>query len=105
MANSEGQCFPFDSRGAGYGRGEGIGTVILKRLSHALQDGDPIHSVILSSGINQDGKTAGILLPNAKAQSALVKHVYQSAGLDPAQTLYFEAHGTVCLVRIQCWRR
>jgi hypothetical protein len=95
MANPEGQCFAFDSRGAGYGRGEGIGTVILKRLSHAIQDGDPIHSVILNSGINQDGKTAGILLPNSNAQAALVKQVYESAGLNPAHTLYVEAHGTV----------
>jgi acyl transferase domain-containing protein len=95
MANPEGQCFAFDSRGAGYGRGEGIGTVILKRLSHAIQDGDPVHSVILNSGINQDGKTAGILLPNSNAQAALVKQVYESAGLNPAHTLYVEAHGTV----------
>lgn len=95
MANSEGQCYAFDSRGSGYGRGEGVGTVILKRLSDAIADGDPIQAVILNSGINQDGKTNGIMLPSALAQTALVKQVYESANLDPAETMYVEAHGTV----------
>lgn len=94
MANPDGQSFAFDDRGQGYGRGEGVGTVVLKRLSEAVKDGDPVHAVILNSGINQDGKTAGILLPNGASQYALVKQVYESAGLDPAQTLYVEAHGT-----------
>jgi hypothetical protein len=95
MMNPEGQCFAFDSRGVGYGRGEGVGTVILKRLSHAIEDGDPVHAVILNSALNQDGKTAGITLPNPNAQAALIKHVYESAKIDPAKTLYVEAHGTV----------
>lgn len=94
--NPEGQCFAFDSRGVGYGRGEGVGTVILKRLSHAIEDGDLVHAVILNSALNQDGKTAGITLPNPEAQAALIKHVYESAEIDPAKTLYVEAHGTVC---------
>lgn len=94
--NPEGRCFSFDSRGVGYGRGEGVGTVILKRLSHAIEDGDSVHAVILNSALNQDGKTAGITLPNPDAQAALIKHVYESAELDPAETLYVEAHGTVC---------
>lgn len=96
MVNPNGRCFVFDSRGSGYARGEGVGTVILKRLDDALEAGDPIHAVIRNSALNQDGKTAGISLPNADAQAALMKLVYANAGLDPRETSYVEAHGTVC---------
>lgn len=95
MANPEGQSFAFDSRGSGYGRGEGVSAVILKKLDHALEDGDTVHAIIRGSGVNHDGKTNGILLPNSLSQKALVESVYHKAGLDPSETLYFEAHGTV----------
>lgn len=94
MINPNGRCYVFDDRGSGYARGEGVATVILKRLSHAVQDNDPIHSLILQSSLNQDGRTAGISFPNGDAQAALMRSVYASAGVDPAETLYVEAHGT-----------
>lgn len=71
--------------------------LVLKRLSDAVRDGDSIHAVIANSGTNQDGKTNGIQLPSAAAQSALSRSVYAAAHLDPADTLYVEAHGTVCI--------
>jgi acyl transferase domain-containing protein len=95
MWNPDGRCFVFDERGSGYSRGEGVGTVILKRLDFALEDGDPVHAVILNSGLNQDGKTAGITQPNPDSQAALMEYVYESAGVNPAEALYVEAHGTV----------
>lgn len=98
--NPDGRCFVFDDRGSGYARGEGVGTVILKRLDLALEDGDSVHAVILNSGLNQDGKTAGITLPNPDSQAALMEYVYGSCGVDPAKTLYVEAHGTVRIARI-----
>ncbi|KAM7184358.1 hypothetical protein V8F20_012255 [Naviculisporaceae sp. PSN 640] len=98
MLNSEGKCFTFDSRGAGYGRGEGVATVIIKRLKDALQDGDTVHAVIRNSGANQDGKTLGVTLPNPDAQEALIRSVYAGARLDPNETLYVEAHGTGTVV-------
>lgn len=95
MVNSDGKCYVFDSRGSGYARGEGAASVVLKLLEHAIEDGDPIHGVILNSALNQDGRTAGISLPNPEAQAELMRQVYSSAGVDPGETLYVEAHGTV----------
>ena len=97
MVNPDGRCYVFDERGSGYARGDGIATIILKRLDHALADGDTVHAVIVNSGLNQDGKTAGISLPSGEAQAALMKTVYGEVGLDPADTPYVEAHGTVSI--------
>nr|ALQ32981.1 putative polyketide synthase [Fusarium sp. NRRL 25184] len=94
MLNPDGKSYAFDSRGAGYGRGEGVATMVLKRLDHALKDGDRIHAIIANSGMNQDGKTPGLNTPSSEAQAALSRRVYQEAGLNPANTPYVEAHGT-----------
>lgn len=58
----DGKCFTFDARANGYGRGEGIGVVVLKRLSDAVRDNDTIRAVIRGSSTNQDGKTLGEFL-------------------------------------------
>ncbi|KAM0332713.1 hypothetical protein ACHAPQ_005672 [Fusarium lateritium] len=94
MLNPDGKSYAFDSRGAGYGRGEGVATIVLKRLDNALKDGDRIHAVIANSGMNQDGKTPGLNTPSSEAQAALSLRVYQEAGLNPAHTSFVEAHGT-----------
>ena len=92
--NPEGRCFPFDTRGSGYGRGEGVATIVLKRLDDALSSGDNIRTVIRHTGVNQDGKTAGIALPNQQAQESLVRGMYRELDLDPLDVQYVEAHGT-----------
>ena len=85
----------FDSRAiGGFGRGEGVGCVILKPLDQAIRDNDKIRAVIRNSGINQDGKTVGITSPSSDTQEALAQAVYQAAGLDPLETAYVECHGT-----------
>ncbi|KAK6606189.1 polyketide synthase [Botrytis cinerea] len=94
LFSDEGRSFSFDSRGTGYGRGEGCGLIVLKPLEQALKDNDNIRAVIRGSGINQDGKTPGITMPNGSAQESLMKWVYESAGIDPKDTGYVEAHGT-----------
>ncbi|KAK1517781.1 beta-ketoacyl synthase domain-containing protein [Colletotrichum costaricense] len=94
MTNPDGKCYVFDSRGAGYARGEGVVTLILKRLDDAIRDGDRVHALIRNSGLNQDGKTVGLTLPNPIAQANLMRLVYKNAGLNPADTVYVEAHGT-----------
>jgi len=68
--------------------------VVLKRLDDALAAGDPIRAIIRNTGVAQDGKTAGITLPNGLAQETLIHSVYDAVGLDPRQTTYVEAHGT-----------
>ena len=86
---------PFDERATGgFGRGEGIGCIILKPLDEAMRAGDNIRAIIRNSGVNQDGKTAGITMPSSEAQEALIRSVYESAKLDPLETGYVECHGT-----------
>lgn len=94
MLNDNGRSYPFDARGAGYGRGEGVTAVVLKRLDDALDAGDSIRAVIRNTAVNHDGKTNGITLPSSKAQEVLQKKSYQQAGLDPCAVQYMEAHGT-----------
>ncbi|KAM4063228.1 polyketide synthase dehydratase [Hirsutella rhossiliensis] len=88
------RCFAFDSRANGYARGDGICMVVLKHIDDAIRDGDAIRAVIRASGINSDGRTAGIVLPNGDAQERLIRATYQMSGLDPADTQYVEFHGT-----------
>ncbi|KAL1623909.1 Type I Iterative PKS [Neofusicoccum ribis] len=90
----DGKSYAFDSRASGYGRGEGVGTIILKPLQDALRDGDPIRAVVRQTALNQDGKTQTITSPSQAAQEDLIRRCYKSAGLDPADTDYVEAHGT-----------
>ncbi|KAH9863177.1 hypothetical protein IAQ61_009454 [Plenodomus lingam] len=94
MLNPDGQSYAFDSRGEGYGRGEGVAMIVLKRLDRALEDGDRVHAVIANSGVNQDGKTSGLNTPSGDAQAALCLRVYREARLNPADTSFVEAHGT-----------
>ncbi len=89
-----GECHTFDESAAGYGRGEGAGLLLLKRLEDALADGDQIHAVVRASGVNQDGHTDGISLPNSAAQEELIRKVYRAAGVSVAEVDYVEAHGT-----------
>ncbi|KAK9776195.1 putative Polyketide synthase [Seiridium cardinale] len=90
----DGHCYSFDERANGYSRGEGVGIVILKRLSKALQDGDSIRAVIRGTSVNQDGRTPTISQPSPAAQTALIRKAYESQALDLSLTGYFEAHGT-----------
>lgn len=94
LVGPDGRSYSFDSRANGYGRGEGVGTVVIKRLSDALAAGDPIRAVIRDTYLNQDGKTETITSPSQAAQEALIRECYRRAGLNPQGTQYFEAHGT-----------
>src|SRR3954467_3717314 len=94
MLSPEGRCAAFDASASGFVRGEGAGMVLLKRLSQAIADGDPIQGVILGTALNQDGHTNGISLPSAEAQARLVQDACRDAGVAPARIGFVEAHGT-----------
>ncbi|KAJ5823826.1 Acyl transferase/acyl hydrolase/lysophospholipase [Penicillium robsamsonii] len=92
--SSDGRCHTFDEKANGYARGEAAGCLILKPLAKALHDRNKIRAVIRGTGSNQDGRTAGITLPNGAAQESLIRSVYARAALDPSETDFVEAHGT-----------
>ncbi|KAI3395682.1 hypothetical protein diail_979 [Diaporthe ilicicola] len=95
MLSSTGRCYPFDERGEGYGRGEGVVVLVLKRLEDAIRDRDPVRAVIRGTAVGQDGYTPqSITYPNGAAQVDLVRSVYLRAGLRPEEVAYIEAHGT-----------
>ncbi|KAK1994697.1 lovastatin nonaketide synthase [Colletotrichum falcatum] len=95
MVSPDGKCYSLDSRANGYGRGEGVGTLILKPVSAAIRDGNVIRAVIRGTGVNSDGRgTGGITLPNKAAQECLIRDVYARANLDPDHTGFLEGHFT-----------
>ena len=94
MLSPDGRCKSFDARANGYVRGEGAGVVILKPLARALADGDRIYAVIRATAVNQDGRTAGISVPNQASQEANIVEALRLADIAPESVQYVEAHGT-----------
>ncbi|XDG02743.1 hypothetical protein ABKA04_002358 [Annulohypoxylon sp. FPYF3050] len=98
MLSPTGKSQMWDESADGYARGEGVAALLLKPLSRALSDGDQIMAIVRDTGVNSDGRTKGITLPNPEAQSSLIKDTYRRTGLDSIipedQCQYFEAHGT-----------
>ena len=87
------RCYSFDRRANGYSRGDGYGVLVLKPLSRALEDRDPVRAVIRSTASNENGRTVGgITKVDFEAQRTLIETAYRDAGLDPAWTRYAEAH-------------
>jgi acyl transferase domain-containing protein/acyl-CoA synthetase (AMP-forming)/AMP-acid ligase II/acyl carrier protein len=94
MMSPDGRCKAFDASANGYVRSEGCGVVILKPLSKAVADGDPIYAVVRGSAVNQDGRSNGLTAPNGQAQEAVLRSAYHDAGIRPADIDFIEAHGT-----------
>ncbi|NER93305.1 MAG: SDR family NAD(P)-dependent oxidoreductase [Symploca sp. SIO1B1] len=94
MISGDGQCKTFDVSADGYGRGEGCGMVLLKRLSDAQRDGDQILALIRGSAVNQDGPSSGLTVPNGQSQQKLIKQALAQAQIKPSEISYLEAHGT-----------
>ncbi|MCO5995919.1 type I polyketide synthase [Actinoallomurus rhizosphaericola] len=90
----DGRSKSFDAAADGYGRGEGAAVVVLKRLSDAVRDGDPVLAVIRGSAVNQDGRTVGIMAPCGQAQEHVMRRALRQAGIEPGTVGYVEAHGT-----------
>ncbi|RAL06443.1 non-reducing polyketide synthase pyr2, partial [Aspergillus ibericus CBS 121593] len=99
LLSPTGRCRMWDENADGYARGEGIASVVLKRLGEAIADGDPIECIIRATGVNTDGRSMGITMPSSIAQSQLIRSTYASIGLNPVlrpedRCQFFEAHGT-----------
>ncbi|MFY1616142.1 thioester reductase domain-containing protein [Micromonospora sp. WMMD736] len=92
--SADGRCKTFDASADGYARGEGAGVVVLKRLSAALADNDPIVAVVRGSAVNHDGRSSGLTVPNPLAQQDVVGAALAQAGVGPDDVDYVEAHGT-----------
>jgi acyl transferase domain-containing protein len=90
----DGRSKTFDAAADGYGRGEGCGIVVLKRLSDALADGDPVVAVLRGSAVNHDGPSGGLTIPSGPAQQAVIREALSRAGVEPSRVDYLEAHGT-----------
>ena len=92
--SSDGHCQSFGDGGDGYIPGEGVGAVMLKRLSEAERDGNPIYGIVKGSALNHGGKTHGYTVPNPQAQAGAINHALTEARVDPRHVSYIEAHGT-----------
>lgn len=92
--SADGKCRSFDESASGYGRGEGAGIVVLKRLDQALADGDRIHGVLKGSAVCADGRTVGIMAPNAAAQVLVAQKALNEAKTSAETICYIEAHAT-----------
>ena len=94
MLSPDGQCKTFDASANGYVRGEGCGVVVLKRLSEAEADGDPIWAVIKGSAVNNGGASVGLTVPHTPALERVMEAALAHAGVLPSEVDFVEAHGT-----------
>jgi len=94
ILSPDGRCKTLDKSANGYVKGEGVGALLLKPLSKAMEDGDHIYAVIKGTAVNHGGKAASLTAPNSEAQAALLVAANEEAGFDPDTLSYLELHGT-----------
>ena len=94
LSAPDGRCKPFSVDADGIGRGEGVGTVVLRRLEDAVADRQPVYAIIAGSATNQDGKSNGITAPNRWSQSNVMLRALDRADADARDVTFIEAHGT-----------
>jgi amino acid adenylation domain-containing protein/FkbH-like protein len=95
IMSPDGHCRAFDADSKGIVGGEGVGLVVVKRLTDALADGDAIRAVIRGSAINNDGaQKVGYTAPGVQGQASVIAEALAMSGIDPQTVRYIEAHGT-----------
>jgi epothilone polyketide synthase D len=91
---ADGRCKTFSAQADGFGRGEGCGVLVVKRLSDAQADGDRIWAVVRGSAVAHDGPSSGLTAPNGTSQAQVIREALRVAGVRPEELHYVEAHGT-----------
>lgn len=90
----DGRSKPFTAAADGYGRGEGVATVVLMRLADAIEESRPVLAVLSGTAVNHDGASSGLTVPNGSAQQEVIRAALANAGVRPIDVSYVETHGT-----------
>ncbi|GCF07148.1 hypothetical protein KDI_07120 [Dictyobacter arantiisoli] len=94
MLAPDGRCKTFSAQADGYVRSEGVGMLVLKKLSAAERDGNHIYGLLRSAAENHGGRASTLTAPNPKAEADVLVSAYTRAGIDPGTVTYIETHGT-----------
>jgi acyl transferase domain-containing protein len=95
---SDGRCKTFDEKADGFGRGEGVASLILKKYSDAVKDGDRVYALIRGTGMAQEGTSRSFGTPTKECQEIAMQTALDNAGISAKDVCYVEAHGTGTMV-------
>ncbi|CAL8093609.1 unnamed protein product [Orchesella dallaii] len=90
----DGRCKTFDSKANGFGRAEGCGVLLMKRLSHAVKNGDKIWGLLRGSAVTQEGVSKSLGTPTVHCEALAMELALKDAGVEPNDVSFIETHGT-----------